>query len=296
MTALRHAVGAFALAALGALGIALVQPGLSRDLHAVKQRDDVFPLPPPAQLRTTTFGYHAASADVIWAWLIVDYGLHWQDKRPFPDAPRYIDSILALEPDFPLVYEFVDTILMFTPVGAGPEEARLTRAYLERGTRERPYDGKIWLRYGQFIAFLAPSFLKDPAEIDRWRKEGAAAIATAVELGQDADRAITASTLLGKAGESAASIQHLQRAYALTDNPETRRQILYKLTSLQASTDAEQAVTAVEREWRTHLGFLSRGQALLLGPKRPPAACAGPASYDDARCPRDWTDFVHGKR
>ena len=116
----RHAAVALALAALGAAGIGLVQPGLAHDLHAVKERDDVFPLPPPDQLRAATLGYRAAGADVIWAWLIVDYGIHWQDRRAFPDATRYIDGILALEPDFPLVYEFVDTVLMFTPVGAGP--------------------------------------------------------------------------------------------------------------------------------------------------------------------------------
>lgn len=290
----REVVVALLLALLGAVAIGAVQPRLAKDLHAVKQRDDVFMLPPPEQLRTASLGYRAASADAIWAMLLVEYGLHWQEKRRFPDAPRYLDGILALEPDFPLVYEFADTVLVFTPFGAKPEDARLARAYLERGTRERPYDGRVWLHYGQFVAFLGPSFLKDEAEIDQWRKDGATAIATAVELGQDADRALTASSLLGKAGESAAQIQALQRGYALTDNPETRRQILLKLTSLKASTDAEAAVTAVEREWRTRLGFLSRGQALLLGPSRPAAACAGPAAYETPACPRDWSAFVHG--
>jgi tetratricopeptide (TPR) repeat protein len=294
MSARTASLGALAVGALAALGIRLVQPGLARDLHTVKQRDDVFILPPPAQLRAGTLGYHAAGADLLWAQLIVEYGIHWQEKRRFPDATRYLDGILVLEPDFPLVYEFADTILVFTPFGATDGDARKARAYLERGTRERPWDGRVWLHYGQFIAFLGPSFLKDEAEIEQWRRDGAAAISTAVELGQDADRALTASSLLGKAGEKKASIEALQRAYALTDNPETRRQFLYKLTALQANTEAERAVTAVEREWRTHLGFLSRGQALLVGPTRPIAACAGPASGGDDRCPGDWSAFVRG--
>lgn len=285
-------LGALACAAVAALLVTTVQPTLAADVHKVKQRDDVFLLPPPAQLRAATLGYTNAGADALWAKLIVEYGMHWQEKRPFPDVTRYIDGILALEPDMPVLYQFVDTILVFTPVGAGPEQARIARSYLERGTRERPYDGEMWMHYGQFIAFLAPSFLTDKEEIERWRKEGAAAIAHAVELGASADRSLAASTILSKAGEAKAAAEHLQRVYALTDDPETRRQILYKLQKLQASTDAELAVSTVEREWRTHFGFLSRGQALLVGPSRPAAECAGPASYDDARCPRDWAALV----
>ncbi len=287
---------ALATAAVSALVITVVQPTLAGDVHKVKQRDDVFLLPPPDQLRAVTLGYKNVGADLLWAKLIVEYGIHWQEKRAFPDVTRYLDGILALEPDFPVLYDFVDTVMMFTPKGAGPEEARITRKYLERGTRERPYDGKVWLRYGQFIAFLAPSFLKDKAEIAEWRKDGAAAIAHAVELGADADRSLAASTILSSSGEAKTAIEHLQRVYALTDDPEVRRQILYKLQKLQASTDAELAVSTVEREWRTNFGFLSRGQALLVGPMRPPAECAGPASYDDARCPRDWASLVKQRR
>ncbi len=287
---------ALAAASGAALVITAVQPTLAADVHRVKQRDDVFLLPPPEQLRVVTLGYHAASADLLWAKLIVEYGVHWQEKRPFPDVTRYFDGILALEPDFKLLYLFADTILLFTPQGAGPEEARVARRYLERGTRERPDDGEIWTHYGQFVAFLAPSFLKDDKEIDQWRKDGAAALARAVELGADADRSLAASSMLSKYGEAEAAAAHLQRVYALTDDPEIRQQILFKLQKLQANTEAEMAVTAVEREWRSAFGFLSRGQALLVGPSRNAAVCAGPASYDDARCPHDWNALVQAQR
>ncbi|CAN5736633.1 hypothetical protein BH11MYX4_BH11MYX4_51010 [soil metagenome] len=277
------------VALVGVIGIAIVQPSLAEKTHKIRQRDDVFLLPPPAQLRAMTLGYRAAGADLVWAKLILEYGLHWQEKRSFPDVTRYIDGIIALEPEFPPLYEFVDTILVYPPPPCGTEEdARTARRYLERGTQERPYDPTVWLRYGQFLAFLAPSFLKDEQEIQRWRVEGAKAIVHAVELGSDAQRSLAAASILDRAGERSATISHLERSYAMTDDPDMREQILLRLVKLKGTTEAEQSIGVVDREWRGTYRFLSRGQLLLIGPRRSPTACAGPVSYGIRGCARDW--------
>jgi hypothetical protein len=278
------------------VGIGKIQPGLAANVHKIRQRDDVFLLPPPAELRAITFGYRAAATDLMWATLILEYGLHAQEKRPFTDVTRYIDGILALEPDFEPLYRFVDTILVYSGRVGTPEDARTARRYLERGTRERPYDPAIWLQYGQFIAFIAPTFLTDEAEIERWRVDGASAIGRAVELGSDAQRSLAATTILGKSGERKATIEHLQRAYALTDDAEMRFQIRAKLLRLQGSAEAEDAIAVVEREWRARYNFLSRGEALLVGPHRAVAKCAGPASYEVRGCPRDWSAAIAERR
>jgi hypothetical protein len=292
-----RAPAALAFAVASMLGIALVQPGLAANAHKLRQRDDVFLLPPPRELRVMTLGYLAASTDLLWAKLILEYGLHWQEKRPFPDATLYMDGILALEPDFPLLYDFIDTILVYpAPPGGTEQDARTARVYLDRGTRERPYDPNVWLHYGQFTAFIAPTFLKDKEEIERWRLDGARALAQAVELGVDAQRSLAASTILGKAGEREASINHLQRAYALTDDPEMREQFLLKLRAMQADAEAEAAVTIVDREWRTRYGFLPRNATLLFGPKRSAVACAGPGSYTTRGCARSWQEAVDRAR
>lgn len=276
------------IALVGVVGIALVQPGLAKGVRKVRQRDDVFLLPPPTQLRALTLGYRAAVTDLLWAKLILEWGLHAQEKRAFPDSTRYIDGILALEPDFPTVYKFIDTLLVYNTIGGTEEDARTARRYLEMGTRERPYDPAIWLQYGQFTAFLAPSFLKDEKEIERWRLDGALAIAHAVELGSGAHYSLAASSILGKAGERKATIEHLQRTYVMTEDPEMREQVLLKLRHMQASADSEAALTVVEREWRSRYPFLSREAALLIGPRRSPSACAGPGAYDRRGCPLDW--------
>lgn len=277
------------IALASVVGIALVQPGLAAQTHKVRQRDDAFLLPPPNQLRAMTLGYRAAAADLVWAKLILEYGLHWHEKRPFPDVTRYIDGIIALEPDYALLYEFVDTILVYPPPPGGTEEdARAARRYLEEGTRARPYDPAVWLRYGQFIAFLAPSFLKDEPEIERWRVEGAKAIIHAVELGADAQRSLAATSILDRAGEHSATIAHLERSYAMADDPDMREQLLLRLAKLKGSMEAEQAIGVVDREWRSRYQFLPRGVVLLVGPRRSPTACAGPVSHDLRGCAQDW--------
>lgn len=278
--------------AVAAIGISRVQPDLAREVHKVKQRDDVFLLPPPAELRAMTLGYRSAAADLLWAKLLLEYGTHWQEHRAFPDVARYFDGILAVEPDFKTLYLYADTILVWTYGGASEADARLARRYLERGTRERPYDAEVWLHYGQYVAFLGPSFLKDEHEIDQWRKDGALAIMRSVELGADAQRSLAAGTILRKAGEVDASVRFWERAYAMAEDPEVREQILLRLRSLDRSSEAESTISAVDRECRSRWPLLSRGACLLVGPPRSPAQCAGPLSYERKTCPRDWQGFI----
>jgi hypothetical protein len=284
------------LVILAAAGIGIVQPRLATDIKQGARRDDIFVLPPPNQLRAMTLGYKAAAADLLWAKLIVEHGVHWEERRAFPDIPNYVDGILALDPDHTTVYEFVDTLLLFTPVGGTEADARRARSYLERGTRQRPYDPDAWLRYGQFMAYLAPSYVKDPNEVEQWKRDGAFAIGRAVELGADADRSLAATSILSKTGERAAAIKHLQHAYALTDDLETRRQIKLKLESLAASVESEATLGIVEHEWRTRFPFASRGTTLLLGPYRDPSACAGPTSRELRKCPQDWAQVARDAR
>ena len=284
------ALAVAAVVAACAAGIGLLQPDLARSLKGVRDLDEMSRVPPAKHLRVMTLGYHAAAADLLWASLLVEHGMRFSEKRPFPGVTQYLDGILALEPDHQLLYQFVDTLLVYKPGTVGTaEDARLARAYLERGTKERPYDDDVWLRYGQFIAFLGPSFLTEEREIESWRKDGAFAIAHAVELGAHPDRTLAASSLLSKAGEKRAAIAQLERHYAITDDPDTRQQILLKLQALEATIEVESVVGAVEHEWRTHAPFLSRHAALLIGPHRDPAACAGHDVHDAQRCPGNWS-------
>ena len=282
---------------VGVLALVFVQPLLAAQVKGVKARDDVAALPPPKQLKVMALGYKQSTVDLLWAKLIVEWGLAHAEKRAFPDLTRYIDAIIEIEPDFPTLYTFVDTLVVYGPTPGTADDARLARRYLKRGTEERKYDHNVWLHYGQFCAFLAPSFLTDQAEIDEFKKEGALALIRSVELGGDADRALSANTILKRTGgEKDARRQALRRAIALSDNPDTRRNLLFQLAQVEEMPSGEEDVEVFEREWRRRFPFLSRSAVLLVGPGRAQAACAGLGSFDEKRCPRDWTTFIQTQR
>jgi hypothetical protein len=280
---------------LGALlGVARIQPGLARTTHELRENGDVYAFPPPAQLRAATLGWTSAAADLLWAKLLVEFGIHGSEHRDFTDVPNYLDAILELEPGYQPAYQYVDTMLAYRPIKGTEADARKARAYLERGTRERPNDSALWLKYGEFLAYLAPSFLHDAAERDAWRRDGAAAVSHAVELGADPDRAIAAASVMTRTGQTEAAIRSLESAYAFTEHPAMAAEheaIGHKLEELHASRalDAERAVRrAIDERWQRELPFLSRDQYLLLGPARNAPRCAGLAASHLPECRRDW--------
>jgi len=177
------ALGVVAVATLaaGSATIAHVQPRLAAAAHDTGGRDELFLLPRPEALKALTLGWDAAAVDVLWATLLVEYGKHWSSRRDFDLVPRYADAILALEPTFAPLYHHIDTLLAYRPLHATEGDVRLARAYLERGTRERPDDAQLWATYAQFLAFVAPPFLHDAAERAAFRKAGAEALARAAE-------------------------------------------------------------------------------------------------------------------
>ena len=235
--------------------------------------------------------------------LLVEYGTHWAEHREFTDVSKYIDAILELEPNYAPVYKYVDTMLAYRPMQGTEADVRMARLYLERGTRERPDDAAVWLEYGQFIAFVAPSFLQAQTEKDAWRKDGATAIGHAVELGGDAERALTAASMLTDAGERDAAVRYLRSAYTFTEHPammELHQAIGRRLASLEASVmrDAADAMDeAINARWQSDLPYVTRDQYMLLGPVTSPAACAGIDGYGEAPCERpeccrDWSSAL----
>ncbi len=284
----------------GGAVVAATQPGLATTLHETKERQDVYLFPPPAELKLATLGYDAATVDMLWAKLRVEYGMHWAEKRTFPDASRYMDAILELEPDYAPVYHYADTLLVYHyPVGT-EQDVRTARRILERGTRERPDDYEVWEHYGQFLAFMAPTYLSSKAEAERWRADGAHALSRAVELGDDPSHSISAAYLLDRQGQRNAAIVGLERAYALADDPQTRAGIAAKLAELHASDVRERAQhdqAVIELGWRGTYPFVTRGEYMLLAPRRDTLACAGLRPGDDPlRCAADWTAALAASR
>jgi hypothetical protein len=136
--------------------------------------------------------------------------------------------------------------------------------------------------------------LHDEREKDAWRKDGAEAIGRAAELGADPDRALTAASILTRAGETQAAIRYLENAYAFTEHPsmtEIHEAIGRKLVAYQAGArrDAADATArAIVARWQNEIPLLTPGLYLLLGPVTEPARCAGVAGSREPECARTW--------
>ena len=285
-------VAATLLLTTSAFGVARLQPQLAKRVHAIKEGEEVYALPPPAVLHEATLGWDAAAVDLLWASLLVEYGVHWSEHREFRAVASYVDAILELEPTYAPVYRYVDSMLAYRPLRGTEDDVRAARGYLERGMRERPDDARIWMQYGEFMAFIAPSFLRAKSEQDAYRKAGAEAIGHAVELGADVDRALSAANILTRVGATEAGIRYLERAYAITPtSSEEHKAIGLKLAELKEtafSESADSAQRAIDGRWARELPTLTRDQYLLVGPKIDVARCAGPQAADESDCARDW--------
>jgi len=292
--------------------IASVRARLADLNQHVKETSDVYALPPPEQMKTLSLGYRSAVADMLWAHVLVSQGLHTFEKRRFDNLSIFIDTINELEPTFREPYLLADALYTFQPTTATREEVEKARAVMERGIKELPLDGELWLVAGQFIAYIAPdSYFDDDPELARaWRIDGARMLARAAELsdesGDIAWKTLGGANLLQRAGKREEAIRFLTRALAVAEDPELRANIEKQLrlfTDVEKKTQAalgriayakqierlkkhEAALSALHKR---DLPFIkSRSLYFALGPPIDPAACAGPEHQYEPRCAPTW--------
>jgi hypothetical protein len=279
-----------------ALVITLVRGPLTATHRRVKETSDVYGLPPPPQLAVLSLGYRSALADMLWAYVLVSQGLHTEQRRRFDNLVHLLDAINELEPTYRDPYLFADALITFQTKATPHDEVVATRVILERGTKNRPLDGEVWLVAGEFVAFIAPgSYLTDPAEQAAWRIDGSRMLARAAELGGNnsniAWQAIGGASILSGAGERDAAIRFLRRTLAVTDDRDLQFQIeaqLGRLLGEERDDILRRLESGIHDVRHQDLPFVARIEYMLLGPPRDPAYCAGPAHAGELACSPTW--------
>lgn len=285
-----------ALALCGSVGaVALVRAPLAAQERKVKETSDVYALPGPEQVVRLSLGYRAALADYLWAHVLVSQGLHTQERRRFDNLLRFYDAINTLDPTFRTPYLFADALITFQSNETPHHEIVKAREIMELGVKNRPQDGEIYLVLGQFLSFISPSYLTDPAEKEQWKMDGARYLARAAELGGDnANRswqALGGASILKRAGERDAAIRFLQRTLAVTDDDELKQNIQAQLDKLmgeemlEAYKHRQRGFTEL---WARDLPYVNKTTMLVLGPPPDAAYCAGGAHSAEARCATTW--------
>jgi hypothetical protein len=296
---LRFQIVPLALAALAAVCIGKLRAPLVEQARKVRVKSDVYLVPPPEQTLVMSLGYRSAAADLIYGNVLVAYGLHFQEKRLFEFVGSYLDTINALDPKFRAPYYYADTLLTLQPKAPPISHYVKARAILERGMRELPYDAELWTMAGQFMAYLAPSQLKNAELANEWRLEGARRLARACELAGDNSalprHCVTAASLFTKAGNRAAALRMLERLLSVSDEPEVREIALGYMRDVLGEGERERANKRRQRfmtGWGQDLSFVSRGAYLLVGPRFDTAACAGFERYAAIECATSFRDLT----
>jgi len=284
---------------LGVLAIGALRAPLAQQFQGITAKHDVYLLPPPDQTVVMSLGYRSAAADLIFGHVMVAAGLHLAEKRLFEFAGPYLETINELDPKFRAPYRYADAIITLQSVEVPEEMHRQARRIVLRGTRELPYDQELWSTAGQFLAYLAPGRLKDPAEAEAFRQEGARLMAHACELVGSNEtipyQCITAATLFSNAGNVAASRAFLERFLEVVDDPELRKMAERKLASLAggaAESERQLRAQRFSRAWRDDLPFVSRAAITAIGPRFDAAACAGLRTSAGTDCATSFRDLL----
>ena len=287
------------LMALSALGVQYFRSALAGPFAKLKTTHDVYTLPAPAQTVVLSLGYRAALADLIYAHVLVSYGLHFQEKRLFESVGQYLATINELDPKFATPYLFADTLLVLQPEVPPLEHYLMARDILLRGTRERPFDALLWMSAGQYLAYLAPPHLPSEEQKTAWQQEGARLLTRACELESDDEnipyQCIVAAGMLNNSGKHEANIRFLERFLAVNDDPEVRARAesyLRKALKAQGREMIELHSRRFREAWQRDLGFASQDMALVVGPGFDPVACVrAPTGAEPKACATAWREL-----
>ena len=282
-----------------AVAIGWVRPKVADRFHRLKATSDVYALPSPEQTVVLSLGYRAALADMIFAHVLVSYGLHFQERRRFEFVGNYLDTVNALDPKFRDPYRFADTLLTLAPVAPRPEDYEKAREVLERGLKELPHDGELHSTAGQFMAYLAPGHFSDPEKKKDFRMRGAKHLARSCELAGDNEsipyHCVTAADLFTRAGEREATIQFLERVLSVVDDENVRRIALGYLEKKVGEREHERIssrIAAFRERWSKDLYFAGKDTMLVIGPEFDAAKCAGPELAESEACATSWSEWA----
>lgn len=257
-------------------------------------------VPPPALATVLSLGYRDALADYLFATLLVEYGISFQEKTRL-ESGAYLDTINALSPRFRQPYLFADTLLTLRPVPPLEADYYHAREVYRRGLAAIPLDAELWLTAGQYVAYVLPTRVAlDAQALEEVRGEGMRQLARACELvGRNENipyHCVTAAHLMSRRGEHEALLRFVERMLAVSDNDEIRELAagyLEKVMGDGARERAERRRAAFERVWGRDLAWLSRDGLLALGPAFDPARCAGSrASGREPACATSWAAWA----
>jgi len=247
---------------------------------------DVLYLPSATTLRLLSLGHREMAADLISARANVYFGSQVVARGDFDHLTRFLETAATLDPAFHRLYLRGAAMLVYTGKEFSVEALQAANHLLKRGEEAFPGDWELPFQRGFNLLFELPRVVgENDARVPAWRQQGAEALRDSTLLeGGPAWLPNLAAKMLTQQGSEELALHHLERAYAVTDNPETRRMIAAELSKLrrQQAADNLSADEAKLEALKASYAYAPESFALLAGrrlpralPILPPSAARG---------------------
>ncbi|MCB9627063.1 MAG: hypothetical protein H6725_06805 [Sandaracinaceae bacterium] len=261
--------------ALGVL-VAFLRSALFAAASDAQELEDVYYLPAdPNALRTMTLGYREVAADLLWARVLLYHNERIATRTEAVYAMRYVESLVALDPDFAEVYEWAGLLPFYTTVEPSQELALEGVRWVVRGADRFPRDGEMaWDAAATILYELLPKFEGTEAERAHWQEEAVRLSERAVELGGGPPWLATSNaTLLLRLGHQDRAARYLEQRLSSTTDPEERMTIQNRIAELRGGTEAvmiEAETRRLERDRERDFPYFSVDEYIVFGPRRMP--------------------------
>jgi hypothetical protein len=203
-------------------------------------------LPTPDVAPIALLGYREAAADLYWARALVYYGSGVMGENDFRYLTRFIDVILALDPNFKRVYSWAADAVTFKEGKATQEEYSLSLEYLERAMKRYQDDYNYFWRAG--LRYWADLHSDDKEKVRKWRERGAELIEEAIHKpNAPADLATLAASMRTKLGQNERAIKMLQQKIMTVSDLAARAKMLNRFEGLTSHSVKDELERAAER-------------------------------------------------
>lgn len=236
-----------------------------------RRYEELYYLPDDTALLALSLGHREALADLIWLRALVYTGEAYANRGAHKHVFRYADAMLALDPEFRTVYTWIGTVGIYRVHAASRADFDRTIAFLERGARTFPNDGRLAWDLGATLAYELAPLLPPGPDKTRVLERASTYLERAAELGGGPPwLAMSNAALLVRAGRTERAITHLLAMYAITRDPTERAAIEQRIAALRAEAALESArheLDAFEAERRRTFPYLDPDLFLLVRPR-----------------------------
>ena len=269
--ATRVAVGAALLCSV-AIALAARKAGESHFLRT-QRYEDVYYLPPPNWLAVFSLGHKEALADLIWCRSLIYFGDELHHRGDVQHIYAYTDAMLALDPYFKKVYQWVSACALYRPGEVTAADGRRVIGYLERAIHEFPDDGELAWTLGANYLYELPPLLTSEEEKTEAKRRAIEHLKVAALRGAGPPwLALSTATELGKLGQREQEIEHLQAVYDQVSDPDAKAAIERRLSELRSAAFTEalrRTFEELEANRVRDFPYIDRELYLLVG-ARPP--------------------------